>query len=591
MSVRSQTLIAVSATLLTVACAPELPAVIGPAAAPTPMAPLKATPVPAAPSGAPTVLPVPTPAPIAANSPLLVQVIYPAAAFQRLRASLRTQADVPPADLTPDDLRRITLRFQGRDLQPSDYVVEGMRYDDAANLVVTLRLGGISGGGLLRVSTPNDGVVLSVVINPGASGGGGAVTVDTGSTAAALLNQALQGLPSVSDIDQQPLLDIVRRKVDALLMSSNAGNVETSPTVQGALQRIAAAVSRGTAVTTADLAQIEAPPSTGGGGGGAAVSALTGAVITLAGSTQGSTDGAGTAAQFNNITGIAIDGSGNLYVADQAIHKIRKVTPAGVVTTFAGSTAGFNDATGTAAQFNGPYGVATDAAGNVYVADTLNQKIRKITPAGVVSTLAGSTAGFNDATGGAAQFSDPQGIAVDAAGNVYVGDSSNHKIRKITPAGVVTTLAGSTQGFNDATGGAAQFNLPFGVTVDGAGNVYVADAGNHKIRKVTPAGVVTTFAGSTAGFNDATGVAAQFNAPYGISIDGAGNLYVADRNNHKIRKITPAAVVTTLTGSSQGYVDATGTAAKFNTPWGVVSDPMGVVYVADTSNFKLRKVQ
>ena len=216
--------------------------------------------------------------------------------------------------------------------------------------------------------------------------------------------------------------------------------------------------------------------------------------------------------------------------------------------------------------------MAVDAAGNVYVADTGNDTIRKITPAGVVTTLAGTAgqAGSADGTGTAARFNEPDGVAVDAAGNVYVADTNNDTIRKITPAGVVTTLAGTAgqAGSADGTGAAAQFNAPEGVAVDGAGNVYVADTGNDTIRKITPAGVVTTLAGTAGqvGSADGTGSAARFNDPDGVAVDGAGNVYVADTINDTIREITPAGVVTTLAGSpgQYGSADGTGAAAQFD---------------------------
>ncbi|MEZ0184747.1 NHL repeat-containing protein, partial [Flavobacterium oncorhynchi] len=315
------------------------------------------------------------------------------------------------------------------------------------------------------------------------------------------------------------------------------------------------------------------------------------AVTTLAGSTDGFADGTGTQAKFSYSNGVAIDASGNVYVADQSNHKIRKITPLGEVTTLAGSTSGDADGTGTAARFYNPAGIAVDASGNVYVADQSNHKIRKITPAGTVTTLAGSTEGFADGTATTAQFSNPSGVVVDALGNLYVAEQSNHKIRKITPGGEVTTLAGSTRGFEDGIGTQAKFNLPVGVAADASGNVYVADALNNRICKITQSGEVTTLAGGTSGFADGAGSAAKFIWPNGVAVDALGNIYVADRGNHKIRKITPSGEVTTLAGSgAQGFADGTGTGAQFSIPSGVAVDALGNVYVTDMTNFKIRKI-
>lgn len=362
---------------------------------------------------------------------------------------------------------------------------------------------------------------------------------------------------------------------------------------------------------------------------------------------KGDKDGTGIAARFEVPHGICFDPSGNMYVADEGTVKIKKVTPSGVVTTFAGSgSTGSADGTGTAASFSYPRGLCSDASGNIYVADASNHKIRKITPAGVVTTLAGSgTPGSANGTGAAASFNYPHGICIDAAGDLYVSENIGNRIRKVTQAGVVTTLAGSgAAGATDATGTAASFQSPTGVCADAAGNIYVSDYGNQKIRKVTPAGVVTTFAGTgSTGSVNATGTAASFNGPYAICIDAAGDLYVSDRSNYKIRKITPAAVVSTFSGSGMagvafgpaasasfnnlfgvcahtsgdvyvvsetsirkispagavssfvggggyGAQDFTGSNASFSQPESICSDALGNVYVADVSNNKIRKI-
>jgi hypothetical protein len=329
--------------------------------------------------------------------------------------------------------------------------------------------------------------------------------------------------------------------------------------------------------------------------------------------TAGHEDGTGSAARFYYPHGVALDSEGNVFVADAWKHTIRKITPAGVVTTLAGSAGqtGSADGLGSAARFNRPEGVAVDSAGNVYVADFLNHTIRKITPAGVVTTLAGSAqeGGSADGTGGAARFGGrmrieselrpelggASGVAVDGAGNVYAADVCNHTIRKITPAGAVTTLAGTPgqTGSVDGAGAAARFYEPGGVAADSGGNVFVADTANHTIRKITPDGAVTTLAGSAGqrGSADGTGGAARFGHPRNVAADSAGNVYVADSWNSTIRKITPAGAVTTLAGSAgqRAYADGIGSAARFSSPCGVAVDSAGNLYVADRSNNRITK--
>ena len=317
---------------------------------------------------------------------------------------------------------------------------------------------------------------------------------------------------------------------------------------------------------------------------------LDGVVTTMAGSTRGFMDGSSTEARFDYPWGVAMDTAGNLYVGDSGNHKIRKITPAGVVSTLAGSTAGTQNGVGSAAQFNTPLGVAVDASGNVYVSDRYYGLIRKITPAGEVSTLAGSTQGYQDGPGQVARFQTPYGIALDASGHVYVADLWNHMIRKITQEGVVSTLAGSTGGYQDGPALTAQFNRPSGVAVDRSGNVYVTDVGNTRIRKISTDCVVSTLAGSsTQGYVDGTGPVAQFTSLTSLAVDASGTLYVCD--GLELRRVTAEGVVTTLAGASvAGEVDATGTAARFRGLAGIAIDASGHLYVADGGNQKIRKI-
>ena len=320
-------------------------------------------------------------------------------------------------------------------------------------------------------------------------------------------------------------------------------------------------------------------------------------VTTLAGAAgmTGSTDGTGSAARFQLPWGVAVDGAGNAYVTDDYNCTIRKIASGGVVTTLAGAVGMFGEAdgTGSAARFRHPSGITVDGAGNVYVADTGNYTIRKITSGGVVTTLAGMAGmfGTGDGVGSAASFLNPKGVAVDSAGNVYVGDDAT--LRKISSGGAVTTLAGTAglHGTTDATGSAARFSSLAGVAVDASGNIYVADVNNFSIRKVTSGGVVTTLAGGTFGTADGTRSAARFTALSGVAVDTAGNVYVTDQ--YMIRKITSGGVVTTLAGSTDGVhgngsVDGVGSTARFNTPTDVAADGAGRLYVTDNYNSTIR---
>ena len=317
-------------------------------------------------------------------------------------------------------------------------------------------------------------------------------------------------------------------------------------------------------------------------------------VITLAGgsspgTTSGSTDGFGSAALFNAPRGVAVDTSGAVYVADFGNHKIRLIRPNRTVVTFAGSTLGSSDGVGSAALFNCPTGVAVDSSGTVFVADSENHKIRLIHPNRTVITLAGgATSGSADGVGSAALFWSPFGVAVDASGAVYVADNRNHKIRLIYLNRTVVTLAGSTLGSADGVGSAALFNFPLGIALGTSGAVYVADYDNHRIRLIYPNRTVVTLAGSAIGFANGIGPAALFNGPIGVAVDISGAVYVADIINHKVRLIYPNRSVISLAGSTLGSNNGIGTAALFNIPYGVALDAYGSVIVADRDNHKIR---
>ena len=328
-----------------------------------------------------------------------------------------------------------------------------------------------------------------------------------------------------------------------------------------------------------------------------------GVVSTVAGlvGASGTADGIGAAARFHTPEAVAVDGSGNVYVADTGNHTIRKITPDGTVTTLAGSAgvSGSADGTGSAARFFVPFGLAVDAAGTLYVADTENNTIRKITSAGVVTTLAGqaSTQGSNGGIGSAAHFFNPESVAVDSAGNVYVADTGNNTVRKITTDGAVGTLAGQagSSGSTDGQGSTARFNGVRSLVVDASGTLYVTDNGNSTVRMITSGGLVSTLAGTAGKAETVNGVgtAAHFVSPLGVALNSSGTLYVTDFGVHLVRSIVVSTkVVTTLAGNPAvvGSADGLGNNASFTQPFGVALDKAGNIYVADPGTSTLRKI-
>lgn len=322
----------------------------------------------------------------------------------------------------------------------------------------------------------------------------------------------------------------------------------------GAVQTLAGSSSPGFVDGPANAARFNNPTGLAADSGGSIYVADTGnsrvrrvapdgTVTTVAGS------GAG---QFDRPRGIAVDKRGTVFVADTGNNRIRRIAPDGAITTFAGSDSpglgagGLSDGQGSAAQFRLPEGIAIDGSGNLYVADTGNNAVRKVTADGAVTTLAGgsggpNSAGFADGPAASARFNAPRGVAVDGAGNVYVADTLNERIRKIAPGGIVSTVAGSgDQGTASGSAAAARFSNPDGIAVDEAGNLYVSDNSSFRLRKILPSGIVIDLAGSAReGFQDGAPDTAEFDFPAGVAVDGSGNVFVADSGNNRIRKISP----------------------------------------------------
>lgn len=322
---------------------------------------------------------------------------------------------------------------------------------------------------------------------------------------------------------------------------------------------------------------------------------------------------AATAAELSLPTGVAVDAGNNIYFSDNANNRIRKISAAGVITTIAGdgpsSGAGSYGGDGGAAisaQINSPGQVAIDGAGNLYIADTHNSRIRKVSTSGIISTIAGSdSCGFagDGAAATLAKLNYPAGVVVDASGNVYISDTRNNRIRKVSATGIITTIAGTdSMGFSGDGGAASAAELrgPGYLTLDGSGNLYFTDGGNNRVRKISTGGTITTIAGNgpsgamgSFGGDGGQATAAQLNGPTSVAIDGTGNIYISDGTNQRIRKITPAGVISTFTGNGvQGYAGDGGPAAsaELTFPVGVAVDATGNLFITDWENQRVRKV-
>jgi len=314
-------------------------------------------------------------------------------------------------------------------------------------------------------------------------------------------------------------------------------------------------------------------------------------------------NGPATAAGINVASGLAFDTSGNTYMADHYDNKICKVSPTGIITVVAGNgTSGYSGDGGQAtnARLNGPYKLAIDISGNLYIADELNNRIRKINTSGIISTVAGNGTGGYSSDGIAATASElfhPTGVAVDHVGNIFIADNANNRVRKISASGIISTVAGNGFAGSGGDGGSAilaSLYEPFGITVDGAGNLYIADQLNNKVRFVSTSGTISTFAGT--GISGALGdggqaTAAQLDNPSAIAIDSSNNIYIADQLNNKVRKVTPAGVISTYVGTGvAGFYGDGGPAilAEINSSNEIAINPAGILFVGDNNNYRVR---
>ena len=313
--------------------------------------------------------------------------------------------------------------------------------------------------------------------------------------------------------------------------------------------------------------------------------------------------GQATAAGLYSPTSVALDKAGNIYIADNENMRLRKIDSSGIITTIAGDGTGSFSGDGSQAvnaQLKNPYGVAIDLAGNIYIADVFNYRIRKIDTTGIITTVAGNgVGGFSgdSAIATAAQLGTPYGVAVDTNGNIYIADFCNMRIRKVNTSGIITTVAGNGNQGSNGDGGqaiAAELNSPIGITIDLVGNLFIAEYNGHRIRKVDVSGVITTVAGNgTQGFSGdgMLATSAELFNPGGIALDATGNIYIADNGNHRVRLVNLSGIISTFAGGGNGLGDGgISTNAQLLSPHGVTFDAFDNMYLADKSSMRIRKI-
>src|SRR5213593_4687735 len=467
-------------------------------------------------------------------------------------------------------------------------VPRGLAIDRAGNLFIA-----DVGNNRIRVVTPD--AIIYTVAGDGTAGFGG----DGGPATSAQLNY-----PVAVSVDRSGNLFIADRHNNRIRMVNTAGMISTVTGASGGFGGDGGPATsariwdpRGVAVDNAGNVFIA-----DSGNNRIRIINTAGIITTVAGTTPGFSGdgGAARSAQLGLPVDVAVDGGGNLFIADRGNYRVRQVNSAGVMTSVAGI--GDDGGSALAAQLNYPDMSVVDSAGNLIIAETDNQRIRKVTPSGTITTIAGNGSwGFSGDGGPAtsAQLNYPGTVTVDATGNVYIADTRNQRIRKVTPWGTITTIAGNGGGGFKGDGGPASFamlNNPWGVTVDNNGSLYLADTSNQRIRKIGPDGIITTVAGSgSRGFSGDGGpaVLAQLAEPAGVAVDAAGNLFIADTNNERVRKVTPDGIITTVAGNgTQGFSGDGGAAvdAQLAYPNSVAVDGAGNLFIADTNNQRVRRV-